>query len=168
MDTQGDIGNALTRLKIMAPAGYAMALHIQFNAPAYLFQTYPKEWTDYYSQNGLVMRDPTVHWGFEHTGTILWSDLLPRDDAGVIALAAQRGISNGFTYALDRGNSRSVTSFAKGPAAFTPAEMETITGLVDQIHDQTANGESLTPGTREHLRQMSISFTHPTSTQPKV
>ena len=168
MDPEGDIGKALARLKQMAHSGYAIALHIQFNAPAYLFQAYPRDWTDFYSQNGLVMRDPTVHWGFEHTGTILWSDLVPHDDAGVIALAAARGIANGFTYATDAGNSRSVSSFAKGTTAFTSAEMAEIAGLADQLHDITANRESLSAETREQLRQMSISFTHPTKTQPKV
>ena len=161
MDSQISISDSLARLKDIAPAGYAMALHVRFTTPTYLFQTYPKEWIDFYSQNGLVMRDPTVAWGFENTGMIRWADLVAIDEAGVIKMAAERGIRHGFTYATDKNTSRSMTSFAQGERDFTDAEIAEISGLVDRLHDMTASGVSLTPGTRELLRQMSISFTHP-------
>ncbi len=160
-DSQTAISDALARLKAIAPAGYAMALHVRYTTPTYLFQTYPKDWIDFYSQNGLVMRDPTVAWGFENTGMIRWADLVPIDEAGVIGMAAERGIRHGFTYATDSNASRSMTSFAQGERDFTNSEIAEISGLVDELHDMTASGVTLTPGTREQLRQMSISFTHP-------
>lgn len=161
MDTQHAISDELVRLKAVSPGGFAMALHVRFTTPTYLFQTYPKDWIDFYSKNGLVMRDPTVRWAFENTGLIRWAELVPIDEAGVIALAGERGILNGFTYATDRNGSRSMASFAQGSRDFSDPEMATIAEQVNHLHDVTASGVSLTPGTRERLRQMSISFTHP-------
>ncbi len=69
MDENTKIGQLLGELDDLCPSGYAIALHIRYTTPAFLFQTYPKEWMEYYSQNGLVLHDPTVRWGLANTGT---------------------------------------------------------------------------------------------------
>jgi len=161
MEPQADIRERLEELKILAPAGFAMALHIRFTTPAYLFQTYPKVWIDHYSQAGLVMRDPTVMWGFENLGVALWEDLVPLDSHGVIAAAAKHGMTHGFTYALERAGSRSLCSFTRSDRPFSEAEILTIRAHIDAMHDETFALESLSPQTREALRLMSIIFTHP-------
>ena len=50
----------LAELKEIAPAGFAIALHVGFNSPKFLFQTYPSKWLKEYSENGLVMNDPNT------------------------------------------------------------------------------------------------------------
>ena len=161
MEAHVAISEQLARLKVLAPAGYAIALHVRFTTPTYLFQTYPKEWIDYYSQNGLVMRDPTVLWGFENTGSIRWADLLAVDSDGIIAKAATHGMRFGFTHAIDVGGSRSLSSFTCGNSDFTDAEIAEIDLLVDSLHRQTAGAKSLPNDVREALKGLSIRFTHP-------
>ncbi len=143
------------------PAGFAIALHVRFTTPTYLFQTYPEEWIDHYSAAGLVMQDPTVAWAFGNTGTIRWRDLAAADPAGVLAAAAGHGLKFGFTYSQDRDSSTSLSSFSRTDRDFTDDEISDICALVDELHDLTANGASLGVETRDNLRRMSVRFTHP-------
>jgi LuxR family transcriptional regulator, quorum-sensing system regulator SdiA len=161
MDTQAEIGQIVAELMGLAPAGYAIALHVQFTTPTFLFQTYPKEWIDHYSQNGLVMRDPTVHWGFENLGTVRWADLVALDADGVIAQAARHGMVHGFTAAVESGGTRSLSSFTRADRDFTDENIAKIAGRLTRLHDLTATAGTLTPATRDALRRLSVTFTHP-------
>jgi LuxR family transcriptional regulator len=105
-------------LKTIATAGFAPAFHVRFTTPTFLFQTYPKDWLDYYSQNGLVMSDPTVMWGFENTGAVDWAALQANDSAGVLAKAAEYGLKHGATYATEIDGSHSIGTFARTQTVF--------------------------------------------------
>jgi LuxR family transcriptional regulator, quorum-sensing system regulator SdiA len=161
MSPQRVISDVLAQLKALAPAGYAIALHVRFTTPSFLFQTYPRTWIDYYSKMGLVMQDPTVRWGFENTGTKRWSTMTGDDPAGVIAAAAEHGMAHGFTLAIDDSGSRSIASFARSDADFSDDDIAMISELARQLHLATANADTLLPETRDKLRNLSIMFTHP-------
>ena len=68
----------------ISESGFAIAFHIRLTSPDFLFQTYPKEWTDIYSEKGLVMVDPIVRFGFTETGSIRWSALRENDEHNVL------------------------------------------------------------------------------------
>lgn len=154
----------LTRLETLtalAPAGFAMALHVRYTTPRYLFQTYPVDWISHYNKAGMVMHDPTVLWGFENTGLIQWDALLADDTHGVMAEAAQHGMKFGITYVIDRADSRSLTSFSRGDRGFDTAEIDAIQTHVDAIHDATAALEQWPADSRDELHRLSITLTHP-------
>lgn len=68
-----DYAKILAELDLLtenAPMGFAVAHHIRLTTPSFLFQNYSQDWISYYSENGLVMSDPTVLWGFENEGTM--------------------------------------------------------------------------------------------------
>lgn len=159
MANETDITDIVSELNAIAPAGFAMAFHVRFTTPTFLLQSYPPEWIAHYSQAGLVMHDPTVHWGFENTGWINWSDLVDRDTAGVMAQAAEHGLKHGMTYAANRNDSLTVSSFARSDRPFDEAERTRIMQGVDQIHDATLNSASLEPAFLESLKKMSITAT---------
>lgn len=161
MDSPTGIRECLVDLKELAPSGFAMALHIKFTTPTYLFQTYPKPWIDYYSHNGLVMRDPTVAWGFDNIGAIRWQELANEDMAGIIPEASKYGMKFGFTYSLERSESRSLTSFTSPGNDFTDAQIVDICAIVDKMHDSTLSLTALSAEIRAELKRMSIVFTHP-------
>jgi len=154
-----DITDIVSELKAIAPAGLAMAFHVRFTTPTFLLQSYPADWIAHYSQNGLVMHDPTVHWGFENTGFIDWSELLDRDTAGVMAQAAEHGLKHGLTYAANRSDSLTVSSFARSDRPFNETERTKIMQGVDRIHDATLNSASLDPAFLESLKKLSITAT---------
>ncbi len=161
MANSGDIESILSQLKQYSPAGFAIALHIRYTAPIYLFQTYSKEWISTYSELGLVMHDPIVSWGFANTGSIRWSELALIDAQGVLVKAREFNMNYGLAHATDAGESRSVSGFARSDREFSDAEITELAGLTDRLHDLTAANRPLSAETREQLRQQSITFTHP-------
>lgn len=157
--TQFVISETLGKLRELASGGYALGFHLQFTTPKFVFQTYPKEWLDFYSSNGLIMVDPMVAWGFEQTGAQRWSGL--DDTAGVLKMAADYGLNYGVVIVTVSGDSRSICGFAREDREFTDDEIEQLQADVVSIHNNTAETAKLDAETVEHLKKMSIMVTHP-------
>lgn len=161
MTDQSKILDKLGLLKDLAPAGYALAMHVRFTAPTFLFQTYGREWLDHYSQQGLVMSDPTVLWGFENRGFVDWSELVSFDTANVLEQAASFGLGHGVTCSIGSEAQPSIGSFSRNDRPFTADEAQTLCEHLEALHQSTDNLEVLSPETAESLRTMSIRYTHP-------
>lgn len=157
MDSATDL---LRRLRSRSPAGFAIALHIQFTTPRYLFQAYEKEWLDYYSSHGLVMHDPTVRWGFANTGSIRWSELAKDDPAGVLASAGEHGARFGVAFAFTDGGSRTMAGFARGDREMSDLDIAALGGDLRKLHLRTLGTEFLAPELHETLKRLSIYLTH--------
>lgn len=157
MDSAHDL---LKRLRARSPAGFAIALHVQFTTPRYLFQAYDKAWLDFYSSHGLVMQDPTVRWSFANTGATRWSALAGDDSAGVLAKAAEHGLRYGVTIALNDGGSLSMASFARGDREMSEIDIAGLSADLRALHLRTLGTEMLSPDIHETLRRMSIYLTH--------
>ncbi len=160
MESQKEISALLARLHGSNPSGFAIALHIRFTSPRYLLQSYAKEWIDLYSRKGLVMNDPTVHWGFANTGTIRWSQLKSEDEHGVMDLAAEYGNRFGVCVAIMEGGSRSIGSFTRADRELTNEEIASCEADLRTLHNLTQGVESLSPSVHATLKQMSIYLTH--------
>ncbi|WP_420858646.1 autoinducer binding domain-containing protein [Marivivens marinus] len=161
MDTTAEIRRILTTMQDIAPAGFAIAFHIQFTTPAFLFQTYPKDWINMYNKRGMVMQDPIVGYGFENNATTRWSNLADNDPAGVLPEASKYGLVYGMACGIEEGGSRSVAGFSRSDRELTDAEIDQLYSLVKELHSMTAEAKSVSPEVRDELRNMSISFTHP-------
>lgn len=161
MSLQNDVPALLADLMARAPAGFAIGLHVRFQAPTYMFQTYPVAWLEEYSHKGLMMQDPTVAWGMANRGVIGWEALRQRDPAGLFDLARRHGLVHGFAVSLESRGSHSLGGFARTDRAFLPAEIEAIHGLVADLHDRTAETTSLPEATRSALRSLSVVYTQP-------
>ncbi|KQI72738.1 transcriptional regulator [Loktanella sp. 5RATIMAR09] len=159
--SQFEISKTLGELNDLAPAGYALGFHVEYTTPKFVFQTYPKAWLDYYSSNGLIMRDPMVAWAFESEGAMRWSNL--DDPAGVMVKAAEHGLKYGIVISIASNDSRTICGFASDEREFTDEEIATIMALVSKIHDVTADTAKLDAETVEQLKKMSIMVTHPRS-----
>lgn len=158
MNGQDRISALLARLHAASPAGFAIALHVRFTAPRYLFQSYDKDWLDTYSREGLVLHDPVVRWGFTHDGTIRWSDL--EDPAGVMRRSAEYGMRYGAVIAFVRDGTRTMAGFARADRELTHGEIAELQGILEELHDRTARVETLSPAVHQTLKQMSIYLTH--------
>ncbi|EPX87219.1 Autoinducer binding domain protein [Rubellimicrobium thermophilum DSM 16684] len=156
-----NVAEQLASLMELAPAGFAIALHVRFASALYLFQTYPDAWLAEYTRDGLVMRDPTVAWALAHTGRRDWSLFASDDPGGVMARAAAHGLRHGVTISIERGGSRSIASFVHPERPFTEAEAEEIEQRMTALHEATASARPLDRSTREAIRRLSIAFTHP-------
>lgn len=162
MSTQPEIHKLLGDMKQIATAGFALALHVRFTTPTFLFQTYAKNWLDHYSQNGFVMSDPTVAWGFENTGAIKWSELAEQDTMNVLTKAAEFGLKFGTTCGVEVDESRSIGSFSRTDREFDAAETKSLVEMMGKLHTLTADVKAISPETAAALRTMSVQFTHST------
>jgi len=155
-----NIMDSLKHLDEMCPTGYAMALHIRYTTPRFLFQTYADEWKKIYSDQGLVLKDPTVIWGFGNSGVTRWSNLADIDEAGMLDLAKKYGLNFGFTYAIDLEDSKSIASFSREGAEFSDEQITEATEIALNIHNITADVDEFSADDLTQLKKMSIDFTH--------
>ncbi|KAA9009268.1 autoinducer binding domain-containing protein [Histidinibacterium aquaticum] len=161
MSLAADIERDLDRLSELSPSGFAMAFHVRFTTPAFLFQTYSRKWLDIYSQEGLVMRDPIVNFGFAKTGAKRWSELTEPDPDNVMGRAKDFDMNYGVAVGIDEDGSRSLAGLARPDREFTDAEIEEIEELVRSLHHATLDNGSLAPEAAKQLKLMSVRFTHP-------
>lgn len=152
MSSRAAINAGLQKLGRHARSGYFVGLHIRFAAPLMQFQTYAPEWSDFYSQNGYALRDPTIAWGFSTTGACRWSALPIPDPFNILAEAARHGLTFGMTVSHGQISSRTIASFARSDREFSDAEIADIEATVRQLHEMTEPPESLTKAQKEALR----------------
>lgn len=160
MSQKASIAAMLHDLDQMSPAGFAVGLHLQFTRPTYLFQTYPRRWMDHYSAEGLVVHDPTVHWGLSNLGHVRWADLESIDRKGVLERAKDFGIMNGVTIAMLLHGTRSIASFARADREYEETEMTELEARLVELHRATMGLTQLSAQDRRALTALSIRLTH--------
>jgi LuxR family transcriptional regulator len=101
-----------------------------------------------------MMSDPSVGWGLQNTGSVLWSDLADHDPAGVIPDAISFGLTNGWAYATGPANSRTISGTPKSGADFTEDERAEIIRHIETIHDITEGFEGFPPEVQQALRAL--------------
>ncbi len=152
MNVKLGIDRELHQLSLLAEAGYFIGLHIRFTSPLFTYQSYDQAWIDHYTENGYVLRDPMIGWGFSTTGTIRWSDTALLDPFGLFREAARYGLNFGATVACGPINSRSIASFARSDREFRDDEIAAIQSVVLRLHDMTEPPEELTRAQVDALR----------------
>ena len=160
MTKRASIAALLHDLDRRSPAGFAIALHIRFTRPTYLFQSYAKRWMEHYSSAGFVMHDPVVRWGLQNVGRIRWSELESIDSGGVLESAKDFGMMNGVGIALVISGSRSIGGFARADREFEEDEIEELEDALARLHRATIGLERLSARDQEALVQLSIRLTH--------
>lgn len=143
-----------------SPAGCAIGLHIRFTSTRYMFLSYPKRWMDQYSALGLLVLDPTVHWGMNNTGWVRWRDLEKIDSHGVLERAKDYGIMNGVTISMLGHGSRSIASFARSDRDYEDSEVADLERILADLHEETACTETLSNDDLLALKDLSIRLTH--------
>ncbi|MGC9370343.1 MAG: autoinducer binding domain-containing protein [Paracoccaceae bacterium] len=152
--------SVLDRIAALSPAGYAIALHVQFTTARYVFQTYDSAWAEYYSQHGLVLHDPVVRWGISHEGARRWSDMEAEDTMGVLEAARQHGLAYGVSVANLLDGSRSFGGFARSDRPHTDDEIAELELLLTRLARMTADPDALPEQEREALHALSVVQTH--------
>lgn len=160
MNKRASISTLLAELDELCPLGFALALHIKYNAPTFLFQSFPEKWANHYSRQGFVIKDPAVRWAFENTGQIRWRDLAQNDRTGVMEQSALFGLKYGFTSSIHNDNSRTLAGFARSDRDYLDVEMDEISARLVTLDTITAGIDVLSAHDREALKELSIRMTH--------
>lgn len=156
--TSLDLG--LSRLNKLAPAGYALGLHIRFASAHLMFQTYNREWIELYTSKGYMMCDPIVSWGFSSEGFVRWSALDFPDPHDVMGQARSFGLNYGVAVSHGPTSSRSIGGFARADREFTDAEINQIHETVRLLHKESTPPEDLTAAQRHALRLIANGSRH--------
>jgi LuxR family transcriptional regulator, quorum-sensing system regulator SdiA len=160
MGNSASIAALLHELDRLSPSGFAIALHITFTTPRYMFQTYAQRWLDRYNSAGLLLRDPVVQWGMQNVGRVRWSDLEAMDSGGVFDEARDYGLMNGAALSLVVSGSRSIGGFARADREYEDAEMRELEDLLLRLHRDTAQIERFSERDQRALTELSIKLTH--------
>jgi LuxR family transcriptional regulator len=160
MSNRASIAALLHELDRRSPAGFAIALHITFSTPRYMFQSYAQRWLDHYNSAGLLLRDPVVQWGMQGVGRVRWSDLETMDSAGVFEEARGYGLMNGVAISIVQSGSRSIGGFARADREYEEDEMQELEDLLVRLHRETIHLERLSERDQRALTELSIRLTH--------
>ncbi len=155
------IKDILGSLQHTSPSGFAIAFHIRLTSPEFLFQTYPKEWTDIYSEKGYVMVDPIVRWGFSNNGSVRWSELANMDSENILEQSLAYDMAYGVAIGIEAGGTRSVAGFAHPDREFSDEEITSLIERVQDLHALTAGKEGMEDAVREQLQSLSVQMTRP-------
>lgn len=147
----GKIKTLLESVEKLAVSGSAIAFHIKLTSPELMFQTYPKAWTDIYSEKGFVMVDPIVRWGFTETGSIRWSELSEQDEQNILKQSATYGMTYGVAIAVESDNSRSMAGYSRPDREYTDAEISQLTQCTQSLHELTTARDGMDAELREEL-----------------
>lgn len=150
----GKIKTLLESVEKLAVSGSAIAFHIKLTSPELMFQTYPKAWTDIYSEKGFVMVDPIVRWGFTETGSIRWSELSEQDEQNILTQSAAYGMAYGVAIAVESDHSRSMAGYSRPDREFTDAEISQLSQCTLTLHELTCTSEGMDAQLREDLIQL--------------
>lgn len=150
----------LARLKRLAPAGYALGLHIRFASAHIMVQTYDMAWIERYTSRGYMLCDPIVSWGFSATGSVRWSALNFPDPHNVLGQAKDFGLNFGLAVSHGKTSSRSIGGFARSDREFTDEESDKILETVKLIHTEATPPDSLTVAQRHALRLVASGCRH--------
>jgi len=141
------------------PTGFALAMHIQYSTPRFMFQTYPKKWLEIYSSKGLLLRDPVTQWGFDNTGTARWRDIVETYGGAVMEEAAKFGMNYGAVFATTAGKSRSIGGVFRSDRDYLDVELAEMFTLFETLHSLTAEVPALGDADIEALKGMSDRLT---------
>ena len=124
------------------------------------FQTYDQAWTDHYTENGYVLRDPMTAWGFCTTGSTRWSNKKIPDPFGIFKEAARFGLRYGATISCGPIRSRTVVSVARADREFEDAELDEINVIASRLHEMTEAPQKLTKAQIEALKRIAEGDMH--------
>lgn len=146
----------LGKIAARCDTGFAIAVHIRFNRPTLLYQTYARAWIDHYSERGFMLHDPVVIWGLRSAGAIHWDDLHDKDPAGVLSTARDFGLQNGVSLAMGGQQSRTITGLTRSHSRFTQPEIDEFTAWAAEIHRLTDGFDHLPTDEQSALRQLKV------------
>ncbi len=145
------------RIAPLATGGYHIALRVEFAFPAFEHNSLPGEWVRAYTQGGYMLDDPITRWVYENTGIVRWSALDYPDPRGILDMARDHGLPFGAAASVraeDDQGIRSYASLARTDREFTDAELDTLLGLLTELHETTVQPCQLTDAELETLQHL--------------
>ena len=141
----------------VSPAGFYLAVRVGFAFPVFEYNELPKKWVERYTTRGLMLSDPLMHWTYQNSGTIRWSDVQIEDPRGVLSQARMFGLNFGALVSCtdsDQPGQRSYGSFARSDREFSNSEISVLQAKVRHLHATKTPPTNLTAAELEALQMV--------------
>ncbi len=124
-----DDDEQLKALRDLAPAGFVVALNVDWSGPQLLHSEFSPEWRTEYEEKNYFILDPVFYWTITNRGRIRWSEIKLPDVANVSGKAASHGMKYGAVLSERASRSRSFLTAARSDREFTEPEMERLSEI---------------------------------------
>ena len=131
----------------LAPAGHYLAIRVGFAFPEYEHNALPRAWTHTYTRGGLIMHDPIMHWIYDNSGIVRWSEIGLKDTMGVLAQAAEHDLCFGAAICISGDQTdglRSFGTFCRSDREFRSDELMEIDCRFRQLHSDFSPPDDIT------------------------
>ena len=143
------------RFERIADAGFYLALRVGFSFPDEELNALPANWVEFYTTHGLVVHDPALKWVYGNNGAVRTCDITLADPQQVLGRARVFGLQHGAVVSVvtpaDRGR-RSYGLFYRAETPFTDDHLETLHGLLRELHAGNTAEPGLTAAEVEALQ----------------
>jgi aldose 1-epimerase/LuxR family transcriptional regulator len=143
----------------IAPAGHYVALRLGFISPEEELNTFPSNWIDHYTSNGLALYDPLMRWIYSSHGAVRWSALDLPDPMAVMSAYARFGMPFGAVVCVTADEERPRRTFgyfAREDRELSQHELGELEATLRAVHFQEPDEEeSLTRAQTEALKLLS-------------
>jgi LuxR family transcriptional regulator, quorum-sensing system regulator SdiA len=139
----------------LATAGYFIVYRVGFLLPEFEHNALPRAWVHKYTQYGLMMQDPVMRWIYSSTGAARWSEIDFPDSSGVLAQAAEYGLSFGAAISLVDASGtgqRSFGNFCRSDREFQTDEIIELARRLELLFKDMAAPDNLTDAEIEALQ----------------
>jgi LuxR family transcriptional regulator, quorum-sensing system regulator SdiA len=139
----------------LAGAGFFIAYRVGFLLPEFEHNALPRAWVHKYTQYGLMMQDPVMRWIYSSTGAARWSEIDFPDPHGVLAQAAEHGLTYGAAISMLDANGagqRSFGNFCRSDREFAADEITELARRLELLFQDMAAPEDLTDAEIEALQ----------------
>jgi LuxR family transcriptional regulator, quorum-sensing system regulator SdiA len=144
-------------VKVIAPAGFYIALRVGFAFPMEELNALPTPWVEHYTMQRFMLYDPVIQWIYANTGAVRWSEIEIPDPLGIMAQAKAYGLCHGVAVCCFDNNpegQRSFGTFARSDREFESNEIQILTDHVTRLHHDKAPPTNLTMAELEALRMV--------------
>ncbi|MTH66652.1 hypothetical protein GL284_20615 [Paracoccus sp. DK608] len=94
------------RLRVIAPMGYSLVIHVRSLTPEYYVSTYPEGWVEIYTERQYAMFDPINLWARTNSGRTRWSEVQVENYSPASGLIMERARDYGLNYGCGVSRSR--------------------------------------------------------------
>jgi len=114
----------LIELRELAPAGFVVALNVNWSGPQILHSEFDPQWRKEYEDKNYFILDPVFYWTITNRGGIRWSEIKLPDVAKVAHKASEYGMKYGAVFSVRESRNRSFLTAARPDREFTEPEMD--------------------------------------------
>ena len=162
-----DMEGLESRIRVIAPMGYALAVNIRGFTPEFYLTTYPEDWVKIYHERRYALFDPVTIWSRFHEGAVRWSEIaMPavlKAGNHVLEHARRYDLVHGggvSARAIAGAHARSILFGARQDREMTDDELAELAEILEVVMTAVGQHAGLSESELDALRSLAAGLTH--------